>query len=49
MATHRAELIVFLLGLMVFSVGLSLAWPPLGLIGGGIVLMLITIINPGRK
>lgn len=38
-ALKRPDLWVFLVGLVLFSAGLALAWPPLGLIGPGLVLM----------
>jgi uncharacterized membrane protein YiaA len=37
---------VFLCGLILFGVGLWLAWPPLGLIGPGVVLMAVTVLGP---
>ena len=45
----KLELIVFLLGLIFFSVGLSLAWLPAGLIGGGLVLMAISIFGSRKS
>lgn len=41
----RAELIAFTIGLLLFSVGLSLAWFPLGPIGAGAVLMGISLFG----
>jgi hypothetical protein len=43
--TIRFHLIVFALGLLGFCVGLWLAWPPLGWIGGGLVLMSISLFG----
>ena len=39
----RADLLVFALGLVLFGVGLGLAWLPLGLVGPGVVLMYISL------
>lgn len=43
------SLVGFALGLVVFSVGLALWWPPAGLIGAGVVLMAVSIFEPGGK
>lgn len=42
----RADLIAFAVGLLLFSIGLSLAWYPLGPIGGGVVLMAVSLFGP---
>ena len=49
MAMRRAELFVFVLGLALFSVGLAMAWLPAGLIGGGLVLMAISIFGSRKS
>ena len=49
LVSKRIELFTFLLGLMLFSVGLSLAWLPAGLIGGGLVLMAISIFGSRKS
>ena len=46
--TNRAGL-VFMAGLALFGAGLAWAWPPLGLIGPGVVLMAVAIIGGGRS
>lgn len=40
-----AELWVFVAGLALFAVGLYQAWPPLGPIGAGLVLMAVAVIG----
>lgn len=42
----RPELVAFAVGLLLFCGGLSLAWAPLGLIGGGAVLMAVSLFGP---
>jgi len=42
---YRPELIAFAIGLFLFIIGLSLAWYPLGLIGGGAVLMGVSLFG----
>jgi hypothetical protein len=44
----RADLIGFAVGMVLFGIGLWLAWPPLGLIGPGAVLMGISLFG-GQK
>lgn len=44
-AADRASLVVFAAGLVLFAGGLWLAWPPLGLIGPGAVLMAISLFG----
>lgn len=44
---QRLTLFVFLLGLGLFGAGLWLAWPPLGFIGPGAILMAISIFGGG--
>jgi uncharacterized membrane protein YiaA len=41
----RSNLAVFLVGLAAFSIGLYMAWPPLGPIGLGLVLMTISAVE----
>lgn len=41
----RPDLVVFALGLIAFCAGLYMAWPPLGPIGGGVVLMAISLFG----
>jgi len=41
----KPELVAFAIGLLLFSIGLSLAWYPLGLIGGGAVLMAVSLFG----
>jgi len=36
---------VFVTGLVLFGAGLSWAWPPLGLIGAGLVLMAVSLFG----
>lgn len=36
---------VFITGLVLFGFGLSWAWPPLGLIGAGLVLMAVSLFG----
>lgn len=43
------DLVVFVLGLMLFAGGLSLAWAPLGPIGAGVVLMGVSAFGPRRE
>lgn len=40
---------VFLVGLVLFGVGLGLAWLPLGLLGPGCVLMAISLFGDGKR
>ena len=47
--TYRPELIAFAIGQLLFCVGLSLAWFPLGLIGGGLVLMGVSLFGGFEK
>lgn len=44
--TNRYDAVAFIFGLLIFSVGLSLAWYPLGPIGGGLVLMAVSVFGP---
>lgn len=44
-----SSLIGFVLGLIAFAVGLALVYPPAGLIGAGVVLMAVSIFEPGGK
>lgn len=46
---RRVEVVVFLLGLLLFAAGLSWAWPPLGPIGAGVVLMAWTVLGGEEK
>lgn len=39
------DLIVFTFGLLMFSAGLYAIWPPLAFIGGGVVLMGISLFG----
>lgn len=39
----------FVAGLVLFGLGLGLAWPPLGLIGTGAILMAVSVFGGGRK
>ncbi len=43
------EIVVFIAGLAVFAIGLSLAWPPLGLIGAGAVMMIVAAFGPREE
>ena len=45
MVARRIELLTFFLGLALFGAGLWMAWPPAGLIGPGLVLMAISILE----
>lgn len=45
---YTPDLIVFAVGLLLFAVGLSLAWLPLGPIGAGAVLMGVSVFSPRR-
>jgi len=47
--TRRPELVAFIAGLLLFSIGLALVWFPLAFIGSGLVLMLITVFSPKQK
>lgn len=42
------ELLMFVIGLMLFAAGLSWAWPPAGLIGAGGVLMAVSLFGGGK-
>lgn len=44
--SRKSEAIAFAIGLLLFSAGLSLAWYPLGPIGGGAVLMAVSLFGP---
>lgn len=44
----RANGVAFVSGLILFGVGLSLAWAPLGLIGVGAVLMAVSVLEGNR-
>jgi len=46
--SSRPGLLVFLAGLLLFGAGLSWAWPPLGPIGAGLVLMAVSVFG-GKK
>ncbi len=46
---QSANLVGFGLGLLAFAAGLALWWPPAGLIGAGVVLMAVSIFEPGGK
>lgn len=46
---NKYDAVAFMAGLVLFSVGLSLAWYPLGPIGGGLVLMATSIFGPRVK
>ncbi len=41
----RVELLGFAAGLLLFCAGLGLAWPPLGLIGAGGMLMALSLFG----
>lgn len=41
----RLPLIVFVLGMALFGAGLYMAWPPLGLIGPGVVLIAVGVFG----
>lgn len=45
---ERPRAAVFTLGLVLFAAGLAWAWPPLGLIGPGAVLMAFTLFGGGK-
>lgn len=47
--TSKYDAIACIFGLLIFSAGLSLAWYPLGLIGGGAILMALSIFGPRVK
>jgi len=47
--TNKYDAAAFIVGLLIFSVGLSLAWYPLGPIGGGMVLMATSLFGPRVK
>lgn len=40
---------IFITGLVLFSAGLSWAWPPLGLIGAGVILMAGSLFGNAGK
>lgn len=42
------NLTVFVAGLALFAAGLSWAWPPLGPIGVGVVLMAVSLFGGGK-
>lgn len=44
-----ANLLGFALGLALFTAGLAWIWPPLGLIGAGVVLMGAGLFGGGRN
>ncbi len=46
---RSSSLVGFALGLIAFAAGLALWWPPAGLIGAGVVLMAVSIFEPGGK
>lgn len=45
---RRAEALTFLAGLLLFAVGLSWAWLPLGPIGAGAILMAVSLFGGGK-
>lgn len=45
----RINPLAFVVGLILFGCGLSWAWPPLGLIGAGMVLMAASLFGGGHK
>lgn len=48
-AQARPQGLAFVFGLLLFGAGLFWAWPPLGLIGPGLVLMAIILLGGGDK
>jgi hypothetical protein len=46
---YKLELAAFGIGLLLFSIGLSLIWFPLGLIGGGAVLMGVSMFGGPKE
>ena len=45
---RRAEALTFLAGLLLFAVGLSWAWLPLGPIGAGAILLAVSLFGGGK-
>jgi hypothetical protein len=49
LAALNPELVAFIIGLVAFTIGLYLIFPPAAFIGSGIVIMAISVFGGGEK